>query len=272
MLHSISQPVKIIEGTFAQPIQILCSDYLFYICKYNRFYPKQASLLINEWLGASFCRLWDLQTPESEIIIIKPEHIPANYVKHYFNHPCFGSRMLDDVIDLNPTVVDSLPPKKIDVEFLLKLTLFDLWLVNTDRRFDNYNLLLASNRKQQYQFYAIDHSFIFDNDSLKHGLNLLSFEESLLSSPFMRILIKNKRSDTLIKSNPLLERIEKSYYLCVDKCNIQVPIILEQMPDEWFCDHSKAQYQSLLNQHLFSHRWIDGVLQEFYAYLNKTVT
>jgi len=50
----------------SHPVLVYCNDFSYYVVKYKR--NRVATNLFNEYIGASFLKLWDLAIPDFEFI------------------------------------------------------------------------------------------------------------------------------------------------------------------------------------------------------------
>jgi hypothetical protein len=74
----------------------------------------------------------------------------------------------------------------------LKIGLFDLWLVNIDRKPTNLNLMKLINTRFKFEFIAIDHAYTFDTlryDQINQNAEL-SYNDSILSLDFAKFIYK----------------------------------------------------------------------------------
>lgn len=260
IVNSISAPEKIFETQGSQPVLILCDDFNFYVCKYNRWPGSEAKTLFNELLAASFAKLWNLAVPEFRFVNINPSHVEnfSEIQPAYFNTLCFGSRYNKKFIDIDEFYAEiSVTEKRRfrqKTDFL-KIALFDLWLGNEDRNFNNYNLLIDI--ENGYRFVPIDHVNIFNSGNPDKKPVLLTEEDSLISTALIRRLFS--RNELL--NREYLTDIKNECYICIANCEKHVNDFLDIVPAGWNIDTNK--YRSLLSENLFSKVWIDACLKYF---------
>lgn len=244
------------------PILVTCKDMSDWICKHGR---NSVSPLVNEILGSSFATIWGLKTPEISIINVAPNHIPIKFAPQlqpiFFNKPCFGSSFLKDgqVIDksLIPSFKKSTFRRKIlNKNDLLKIALFDIWIGNDDRHHGNSNLIIDQTKKGEYYFNVFDHGAIFNTSALNYGIELISENESLITSEISTILFGNV--------NNLLEIVDKivqDFYLCVKNCEKELSNILLNIPVEW--NFNIVNFELLLRNNIFKKDWYNKCEMHF---------
>jgi hypothetical protein len=67
-------------------------------------------------------------------------------------------------------------------ESFLKIGLFDIWMSNEDRHYENFNLLYNLKEKR---YVPIDHAMCFNSGNLDKAPSLIGNNESILTSPFV---------------------------------------------------------------------------------------
>ncbi|GHC61086.1 HipA family kinase [Ulvibacter litoralis] len=244
------------------PILITCTDLSDWICKHGR---DSVSPLVNEIMGSSFAQNWNLRTPPICLIDVKADHIPTQYAPRlqpfFFNKPCFGSSLLKggQVIDktMLPSFIKSSFKRKIlNKNDLLKIALFDIWIGNEDRHHGNSNLILDQTQKGEYYFNVFDHGAIFNTSGLRHGIDLITDNESLISSELVKILFGSVNNLTEIVDN-----IVQDFYLCTQSCEQDLNTILLKIPLEW--DFNLIQFEDLLRDNIFNDDWYSQCEQHF---------
>jgi len=260
VVHSISSPEKVFETSGSKPALILCDDLNFYVCKYNRQPGGEAKKLFHEYLAGSFARLWGLAVPDFSLVIVNPQHIEGqDYLQPAFFHtPCFGSKYNGRFSEVDQFYGErKASMKKLfghRKEFL-RIALFDIWMANEDRNFNNFNLLVDIENK--YRFVPIDHDAIFNTGNLDKKLTLLSDNETLISTDLTRILFSSKELCNQI----YLEEIKNEYYLCISVCKSHLTQILADIPVEW--NVNVVDYQNLIVTNLFNDAWTKSCYRHF---------
>ena len=258
-LHSISAIEKELTSSGSRPVVVWCNDLNYYACKYGR-----ANDLFNEYIGASFCKIWGIPVPEFIFVNVKPEHIPTGLQKKSFEIPCYGCFYLEYAKDVNEYLTtwktSGYELSKItNKEDLLKIGLFDIWLSNEDRNHNNANLLINPT-DQGYKIVAIDHVNIFNTSSLKHGIYQINEFESIISTDYVKLLFKRGE-----KLNDLTNNLEKIFYVCVKKCKKKLDAILADVPPDWNIDIENTAI--LIKNQLFSEEWIKQTIHSFRLFL-----
>ena len=252
------------------PILVTCTDMTDWICKHGR---DTVSPLVNEIMGSLFGSIWNLKTPPIALINLVPEHFPNKYAPrlqpYYFKKPCFGSSKLKDgqVIDqsLLPSFLKPSFKRKIKNKLdLLKIALFDIWIGNEDRHHGNTNLILDQNKRGEYFFNIFDHGAIFNTSALKYGIELISDNESLITSELVTILFGNVNNLTEI-----VDKIVRDFYLCVLECERELSNILLDIPLEWNCNI--VEFEKLLRNNIFNDNWYNDCELHFRELIQRNL-
>lgn len=251
----------------SNPFYVLCNDLNTYVCKYNTNTNLPAVSLFNEFLAASFLKLWGLKVPDFSFIDVKKEHISSNLNinTHYFDTICFGSlynkyyKEMDGFFNQSSNRIIS---QIENIDDFLMIALFDIWLSNDDRTFGNPNLLL--NTSDNMFFVPIDHVAIFHTGNLHRENYPLSLEDSIIYSNFSTKLFKSKK----VTNISFLRSIEKNYYICVNKCLIDLDNILQNTPVSWLIDLADIKYQ--LEVKVFNKSWQKQSFNVFKEFMQLT--
>lgn len=227
---SIRQEIK---TSGHSPLLVTGSDFELYVAKNDK--GQESSIhLINEIFAKYFLGLWNLPSPDCSLItidkeLIKSESLSDNHKLHFYNKPTFGSKWVENALDLNDfgishdlkTFNQYLNP----LEFL-RIALFDEWLENDDRKPSNYNLILESQSKK-YRILPIDHAFIFstmNHKDLNPNLYIPKGNDHLLVSELGNLI----KSKTLIDQQ-LINREEEYFYICLEKCEKHFNSIIDEI-------------------------------------------
>ena len=264
-LNSISEilPEHVIETGGSRPVRLFCSDLNHYVCKYFTG-AGPAYSLFNEYIAASFLKLWSLPVPDFAFVVVRRDHVQYSGLPyHYFNAPCFGSLALSLVKDVDKFFM-SLPQfrKESDLALtdFLRIGLFDIWLSNEDRNFNNFNLLYDITGKR---FVPIDHVQCFNGNNLDKGPSIITDNESVLSSPLIKQLFSRTLQTNLAGFRITLET---EFRTNIDTCHANLQEIFRQLPDEWQLDIPSLS--SRLN-YLFTDTWISQCLSAFNFYFQQ---
>ncbi|RKE04435.1 HipA family kinase [Marinifilum flexuosum] len=249
------------------PLLILTEDFDSYYIKHSKG-QTPATYLINEFLCHYFLKLWNLNSPDISAIKVDTNILPetlSQYHKLYFyEHVTFGSKRLDNVIEMNNLInIDGKADlnKFENPEDLIKLSLFDIWVENDDRKPTNPNVLFDFSEKK-IKIVAIDNAFTFstmDYDSLYIEGVSQSFNDNLLYSNFVKSICKY-----LLKQNGWTNYIKDYFYLCIQNCKENFNEITENIPNELGLTDD-------LKEHLYSFLFNENrnklVLTDFYSRL-----
>ena len=93
-LKSIEEIKKVYSTNGSRPVLVHCKDIEDWVCKYDK--PGK---LFNEYLAASFLKLWKIPVPDFCFVNVLPEHLPTKFQDNrinpsLFKKPCFGSKYL----------------------------------------------------------------------------------------------------------------------------------------------------------------------------------
>lgn len=146
----------------------------------------------------------------------------------------------------------------------LKIALFDIWLCNEDRNYNNTNLLLHFAPENIYFFYAIDHVNIFNSSSLNYGLATLTEDDTLLKTELAKLLFGKAKKLTLI-----VDKLIENFYLCTKECEDNLDVILDLLPVSWAID--KVDMKAKMLQYLFTNEWKKQCEDIFRTYVQSFI-
>lgn len=236
------------------PILVTCTDMSDWVCKHGRMSP---SVLFSEVIGSTFANLWGLKTPQISFVDVSIEHLPKDNLNivqpAFFNKPCFGSLFIEDSQVVDTTLLPSFRNQAFRNKIgnktdLLKIALFDIWLGNEDRHHGNSNLLLDQTLADKYYFNVFDHGAIFNSNTLIRGIQLISDNESIISSDLAQILF---RKGKILTKN--VDNIIKDFYLCTLECEAHLSNIINDIPVQWGLDLENLEL--LIHANLFTYNW-----------------
>lgn len=205
------------------PLLILGSDYEMYVAKNDKG-KEPPFALINEFLSSYCLNKWHIATPDVKLItiatelIVSQDNLSNNHRPHYYNMPCFGSKFVDNSIDLNAFFITEKKKaynKIINPLDVFHITLFDTWVENDDRKPTNYNLILEP-YESRFNVLPIDNAFIFSTMSyqdLKPEFVSVSTNDHLLVSDLGKLIKKNTSID-----NEFVNNEREYFYLCIERC------------------------------------------------------
>lgn len=240
----------------------MCSDMQDYVCKYAA--AGDTMKLFCEFIAASFLKIWQLAVPEFALIQLNYDHVKQlNIPGHYIEKTCFGSQYSRRYQELNQFTdnPDVMKQKGYfhNRENFLKIALFDLWIGNEDRNFNNMNLLLDV---ENFDFVPIDHSGIFNSREVKHSLVLLAENESLASTELLKLLYPK-----FVFTKDSIQNLRDYFYLCTGECKEKFDEILKSVPGDWKIDLAAIGHK--IYDELFSREWEDEVIKTFLDYIRS---
>jgi hypothetical protein len=270
MLNSITKITKQYTTRGSSPVLVLANDSKNYVCKYQMAPSANYSgLLVNEFVASKMLKFWEIESPEIAIVNVKPEHVNMEDLRlqlNWFKIPCFGSLHSNFYREVDSFLSESSRYQSQAMNYdnlFLKIALFDLWTSNEDRHHGNYNLMLDTT--QNNKLIPIDHANIFNTNTLNHAPYVISWDESLISSPLLLAIYRTKQ----LTDQKLLNNIKAYYYLCVQNCENNLPSILQKLPTEW-CNDKNGLYTKI-DKKLFNKDWIEHVWQSFLEYLQISI-
>ena len=260
-LHSIKQIEKQ-YNTGESPVLVVCSDKDSYICKYMRS-TSAAYKLASEHIGAQMIQEWKIASPTAAMVNIKAEHWNAGIVTtRNLSAPAIGYRKLDGVIDVTPTTYNLVSPSKDLLEQLLRIALFDFWIANEDRTYNNANLLYDV---QNEELVSIDYGGILNTSIFEYPMSQLTSTDTILYADIFHHLSQGKDPQDIWK---FVDELHNYYHECIERCANRIGDIKEQIPKEW--NIPMALVEEKLNQ-LFDTLWVDSVWENFVECLTENL-
>lgn len=158
------QFISQIKGTFNRPIISICRDsqgLQTYFLKYSR-HSNEFDGLLSEILCTRLAERLHLNTPDIALVEIGTHPISEDDIIHHDKlirgQQVFGSKKLEKAEELSQLnfVFNKHDYNRLEYPpHIIRIGLFDLWIGNTDRRGDNFNLFLSQAKKQK--LYIFDH-------------------------------------------------------------------------------------------------------------------
>lgn len=259
-LNSIKQIEKQ-YSTGDLPVLVVCSDKEAYICKYmpssNRAYK-----LVCELIGSQMAEAWRIKSPTTAFIRIEPAHWAEIHTPHNLTAPTWGYKKLNNVVDITPTTCNVVERTQSMILQLLKIALFDFWIANEDRTYNNANLLYDIEGEF---LISIDYGGIFNTSTFDYPLSQLTMTDTILYADLFRHLVKEQDNDAVLS---LGNSLKKDYDRCIENCRQKIPSILSAIPDEW--NISQGIVETKLNQ-LVDEVWTEAVWSNFIECLNDNL-
>lgn len=247
------QDISVMYETGDLPVLVLCSDRQQYICKYMRPNATIAYKLACELIGATFAETWKISTPPVAFVHIKPAHWASVNAARNASAPAIGFRKIDGVIDITPTSYRQVSGNRNTLYQLLKIALFDFWIANEDRTYNNANLLYEI---ENDRLVSIDYGGILNNVSFDYPLAQLTETDSILSSDLFAHICNYVTPEAMADG---LRRLELDYQRCIRQSRKQLHMA-DNMPREWAIPTDKITNK--LNE-LLSAAWVDATWTNF---------
>ena len=215
--------------------------------------------LICEIIGAIFAYKWGLRIPNFALIRINAEHwTPLRTIN--LSAPAFGSMVQHDVIDVNAAwnkdIINSLSLQ----EQIVTTSLFDMWVANEDRNWNNANLLydVISNN-----LIVIDHGCILNTATFDYDLSLLTENETILYSDLANIILLDISSEV---SDKLMSKLKVFFKSLPERREEYISSVLDNIPENW-----NVNIELVINKlnQLFEKKWIEDCWQTFIEYFNE---
>jgi hypothetical protein len=246
----------------SRPVKIFCNDFNEYVCKYFNG-EGVASSLFNEYLAASFLKLWNLNVPDFAFVRVQKDHLYRMiFPFHYFKAPCYGSLFNPGYKEVDKILINFQFQHEQLLKLLtqyLKIGLFDIWLCNEDRTFGNMNMMFDV---ENINFIPIDHVQIFNGNNIEREPIIITEEESILHTPFIHKLFLRTLQQNC---KELRTTIISDFSRNVISCHENLQAILQAVPPEWGLD------RVLLNSRLknyFTKDWQKKTLYAYFTYSN----
>lgn len=264
MLHSIQNIEKIFD-TGDKPVLVECSDLNAYVCKHNNGRTPAMKLFV-EWISHGLLSGFQVPLASRELVQIKQEHVigTANCQPVFFkNMPLFATRFLEEALEWSQF---NLKDQKLitNKNDLIKIAIFDLWMGNEDRSFNNFNLLTHSTEKG-LEIVPIDHgaclnSLMFSDQRKLHGI---SYNESLIDTDEFRILVK-----PILKNLKDADDFINSLYVCMPESKKIYDEQVLAIPKEWNIPKS---FIDELRENLFHKEWLSETKSHFLSYIKSSL-
>lgn len=251
-LHSIQEIAKQYP-TGDSPVLVLCSDKQQYICKYMRPNDTISYKLACEFMGVVYAETWKINTPPFALVQIMPAHWMSVSVSHSSSAPTIGFKKLEGVIDITPSSFRQVEANVATLYQLLKIALFDFWIANEDRTYNNANLLYDI---ENGRLVSIDYGGILNNVTLDFSLSQLTETDSILCADIFAHINKHVSQKQL---SDAIELLKQDYLQCINRSKKQI-LYLTNMPTEWAVPSVKIENKVA---ELFAPSWIDSTWQNF---------
>lgn len=251
-LHSIKAVEKQYE-TGDRPVLVACSDKCMYICKYMHT-TGQAYKLAAEFVGAQLAEVWQIASPVCAFVWISEKHWEGIFTSHNSAAPALGYRKINGSVDITTSTCQEIEQSKDIMRQLLQIALFDFWVANEDRTFNNMNLLYEV---QTPRLISIDYGGIFNTSTFEAPMSQLMETDTILYADIFRRLQPAAYAEELIESAKAL----KAYYdMCVRQSQERMIKILDALPKAWNVRNEVVENKT---RQLFNPEWIESSWQNF---------
>lgn len=264
MLFSI-QKIKVVYNTGDLPVLVECNDLNDYVCKHNRG-QRAAYKLFAEWISHALLQDLGVRVAPKTLVHIKDEHVWGTaecQIAFFRAVPSFATLHLKEVVEWNQFDIKDL--KLIsNVNDLLIVAFFDLWLANEDRNFNNFNLLIRAT-DAGFEIIPIDHGACFNSLAFnpEQPLRILCENESLIDTDEFRKLVRS-RMKKLKDASDFIE----SLYLRIPDLEKKYDEHVLEIPSEW---HIPKEYITALKANLFDKDWLDVTKTTFLSFIKTSL-
>jgi len=217
------------------PIVFLCSDFNTYYCK-SKLNESDHDYLVYELIGNKLANHFSITTPEIAYVRFKAESMGYNFFQKNYGlvdgDLLFGSKSIGSYDTVDKTQKFFIKSNKQFAKLanpsdLLRISILDVHLNNSDRNEENFNLLYNTEKRE---FYAIDHAAIFGGPALKGKFfpkGMPTLGNKLIGSFLLKNILKYLS----------FEQIEKevvSYFLkCGKSLKFSIKEVFDTLPTEW---------------------------------------
>ena len=143
--------------------------------------------------------------------------------------------------------------------------MFDIWLSNEDRNFNNSNLFIDFEKSDEIYFWVFDHGEIFNSNSIQHGTYTITEDESIIKTELANILFKKGQ-----KLTETVDNLVENFYLCISECEKNLVQILNLIPAEWGIDINELEKN--IRKELFTKEWLEECEQTFRSFIQINIT
>lgn len=263
MLHSIQHITKVYD-TGDNPVLVECNDLKDYVCKHNAG-QSVAKKLFAELLCHGLLDGLGVKVAPKALVAVKEEHITPSSIcqPSYFKIPSFATEYLPQSVEW--TQFEMINARQLlNLEDLLTIAFFDIWLGNDDRNWNNFNLL-SNPVKGGWEITPIDHGACLNSLMFSETtpLALQTEYDSLIFTDHFRNLVKTKvknRKDASAFANSLYLRIpalEKRY----DEEVLTIPVTWN-MP---------STFINALKRQLFDENWLNETKTQFLTFIQSSL-
>lgn len=235
------------------PVLISCSDMNSYICKYKRT-SGAAYKLVTELIGSTFAKAWKLASPYSALVTIKPEHWDKLAIGYRASAPAIGYRFLRNTVDITSSSYQTVVCSECTLYQLLQIALFDFWIANEDRTYNNPNLIYDITDDV---IVSIDYGGALNTATYDYPMSQLTSTDTILYAGIFKHLTSKHTKDTIYR---IRDKVIANLDTSILACNSCRDDIINNIPAEWGVNIRIVEDKM---SQLFNPDWIKGCLDNF---------
>lgn len=247
--------------TGENPVLVLCSDKNAYICK-CMYSSGSAYKLVCELMGSIMAQAWKLNTPLPAFVKIHQQHWSKHLSTRYNSVIAFGTRRLENVVDITPSTYSSVPVTEGLIKGLMEIALFDCWIANEDRNINNANLMYDTERSR---FVSIDYGCILNTATFEYPLSQLTSTDTILYSDLFHHLTRLKETEEVVA---IAEKLKQNYRHKIKQTQEAVKNATTIIPKEWNVNPQLVNYKLM---QLFEEHWVGAVWDNFVELLRENI-
>lgn len=247
--------------TGENPVLVLCSEKNDYICK-CMYSSGSAYKLVCELIGSMMAIAWRINTPLPAFVKIHQQHWSRFLSTRYNSATAFGTRRLENVVDITPSTYFGVPVIEGLIKELMEIALFDCWIANEDRNINNANLMYDTERSR---FVSIDYGCILNTATFEYPLSQLTSTDTILYSDLFHHLTKSKKTEEVVA---IAEKLKQNYRHKIKQAQETVENATSIIPEEW---NVNPQLVNNKLMQLFEERWADAVWDNFIELLQENI-
>lgn len=210
-----------------------------------------------------------ISSPDIVLVDLDQEHIDNLDEQPPHLKDLVGFRWLDDAqeVDRHTEIKKS---RIADRSIFLRILLFDIWILNSDRTVFNANLMMQRQSTED-SIIPIDHGMAFFSapliqfgESFQAETLEIGRNGSLLSLPPITALLKGTRDVKLLAS-----QVMEEFKVSVETIVEDLDNILDLVPDSWHIDCPVVK--KILLDTIFSSDWYESkIIEQFLLYLKQS--
>ena len=158
---------------------------------------------------------------------IKQEHWCGINTSNSVSAPCWGYMELVGTVDVTSTTCFEINPTSSLLKQLMKIALFDFWIANEDRTYNNANMLYDMINQR---LVSIDYGGILNTSTYDYSLSQLTSTDTILYADIFMHLKKCMRIESIKEE---AEKLKVYYDVSIEQSRNSMEAILRQLPKEW---------------------------------------